>query len=434
MYRTAMPVTESTIHVPGDKSLTHRALLLAALAASDSVVRRPLVGADTLSTAAALRTLGCSIPALAADTVTIRGTGLHGLREPAGDIDCGNSGTTARLLMGILAGQDIAATLTGDASLRSRPMRRVTTPLSAMGARFEELGAPDRLPVRVHGGRLHAIDYDSPHASAQVKSAILLAALVAGVDAAVTEPVLSRDHTERMLRRLGVPLTRRRLPDGRARVELSPIDGYDGFDFDVPADFSSAAFVMAAAALASKRPVRVPRVGLNPTRTGLLEVLRRMGADVQVESVHESCGEPVGDITVRRSPLSGTRVVPAEIPSLIDEIPVIAVLAARAQGTTVIEGAGELRLKESDRISALVANLRAIGADADERPDGLVIRGSPRSLAGHVQSLHDHRIAMAFGVLAASDAADIEIDDPDVVRVSYPGFWDMIAAVTMGSE
>jgi 3-phosphoshikimate 1-carboxyvinyltransferase len=415
------------IRVPGDKSLTHRALLLAALADGRSRILRPLVGADTESTAGALRLLGYAVPQLDGDSeLAIDGRGLRGLRAPAAAIDCGNSGTTTRLLMGILAGYPFHATLTGDASLRSRPMRRVTTPLQEMGAVFEELGESDRLPVRMRGGALRSIDYASPHASAQVKSAIMLAGLVGGVDVAVTEPLLSRDHTERMLVELGVKLLRETRADGSVRVAQQPVDRLEPFDFTVPGDFSSAAFIMAFAALHAAQPVRIVDVGLNPGRTGFLDVLRRMGGSVSVENERESCGEPVGDVVVRRSPLRATRVEAAEIPSLIDEIPVIAALAARADGTTHISGAGELRVKESDRIAAVVHNLGAVGAAAEELPDGMIVRGADHPLEGSVRAMHDHRIAMAFGILAADPANRIDIDDRDVVAVSFPGFWQTL--------
>jgi 3-phosphoshikimate 1-carboxyvinyltransferase len=423
--------SETVVQVPGDKSLTHRALMLAALASGRSRVRRPLVGGDTRSTADALRHLGCRIPSL--DTtpeLVIDGVGLRGLREPDAHLDCGNSGTTARLLMGILAGQSFAAVLTGDASLRSRPMRRVTEPLARMGAHVEELEQADRLPIRLRGGALTGIDYVSPHASAQVKSAILLAGLTGGVRVSVTEPLPSRDHTESMLRRAGVSVDSHLRPDGSASVALAVADRIAPLDFDVPGDFSSAAFVLAFASLAAVEPVRVRDVGLNPTRTGFLDVLRRMGAHVHVERQRDSGGEQLGDVITAAAPLRGTTISASEIPALIDEIPVIAALAARAEGTTVIDGAGELRVKESDRIRALVANLQAIGVVADELPQGLVIHGTDGPLAGRVRALHDHRIAMAFGVLAAAGRADIEIDDTAVVDVSFPDFWTMLARVT----
>jgi 3-phosphoshikimate 1-carboxyvinyltransferase len=418
------------VRVPGDKSVTHRALLLAALATGRSRVRRPLAGEDTQSTARVLRQLGCAVSQLDADgEVVIHGVGLRGLREPAAVLDCGNSGTTARLLLGALAGQAIAASLTGDASLRARPMGRVTQPLAAMGATFEELGEPGRLPLRVTGGALRGLDHVSPHASAQVKSAVLLAGLTSGVPVSIEEPVLSRDHTERMLTGLGVRLTRHTAADGTAYVASEPIARLDPLDTTVPGDFSSAAFVIAHAALSARRPVRIAGVGINPTRTGLLGVLQRMGVSVTIENVRDSGGEPVADLVVVPAPLRAAEVGGTEVPSLIDEVPIIAILAARAVGTTVITGARELRVKESDRIAAIVANLRAIGIAADELPDGLVVSGTDHPLAGSVACRHDHRIAMAFGVLAARPGNDIAVDDRDCVSVSYPGFWSMLHEV-----
>jgi 3-phosphoshikimate 1-carboxyvinyltransferase len=424
---------ELVVRVPGDKSITHRALLLAALADGRSRIRQPLAGADTKATAGALRHLGRAIPELGGtDEIVIDGAGLRGLRAPVEQLDCGNSGTTARLLLGILAGQTFSAELTGDASLRRRPMRRVTEPLARMGAHFAELGERDRLPIRIRGGTLTGIEHASPHASAQVKSALLLAGLTGGVRVCVTEPLPSRDHMENMLRRCGVDVTSRVQPDGSAYSTLEPVDRIEPLDCIVPGDFSSAAFVLAFAALAAAEPVRLPDVGLNPTRTGLLAVLRRMGAGVTIERQRDSGGEQIGDIVAAAAPLRATTIRGDEVPALIDEIPVIAALAARAEGTTVIDGAGELRVKESDRISAIVENLHAVGVAADELPHGLVIHGTARPLAGRVRALHDHRIAMAFGVLAAAGNADIEIDDTAVVDVSFPGFWTVLARVTSG--
>lgn len=416
--------------VPGDKSITHRALLLAALSAGRCELRRPLVGADTRSTAAALRALGCGVSELGVHC-SIDGVGLHGLRQAAGVLDCGNSGTTARLLMGALAGHAFPSTLTGDASLRSRPMRRVMDPLSLMGASFRELELPDRLPITMEGGALRPLQYESPHASAQVKTAILLAALTGSADVRVTEPVLSRDHTERMLDHIGVPLLREEHEDGSASVALRPVAAVEPFDLDVPGDISSAAFILAFGALgtAGGRPVRVCDIGLNPTRSGFLRVLERMGARLERSDVRESCGEPLGDLTVHGGALRATRVTPAEVPSLIDELPVLAVLAARAEGETVVEGAAELRVKETDRIHAIVANLTAVGADAQEHEDGFVIRGSDRPLKGSVNAFGDHRIAMAFGVLGSTGRANIEIEGRNSVDVSFPGFWELIGAL-----
>lgn len=416
---------ETVLRVPGDKSITHRALILAALATGRSRVLRPLTSADTRSTAAVLRALGAGVGELADETF-IDGAGLHGLRAAAGALDCGNSGTTARLLMGVLAGYPFESTLTGDASLRSRPMRRVTVPLSRMGAIFEELDAPDRLPIRLRGGELRPLSYDSPHASAQVKSALLLAGLTGGVRVSVTEPVLSRDHTERMLVRLGVPVVTGRRPDGRSGVALAPATRLTSFEMEIPGDASSAAFIAAHALLAATAPVRICDVGLNPTRAGFFDVVRRMGGRIEFANVRESCGEPIGDVIVERSALHGTTVTPAEIPALVDEVPVLAVLAARAEGITAVEGAAELRVKESDRIHALVSNLERIGASAEERPDGLVVQGGAHPLAGSIRAAGDHRIAMAFGVLGAATDVAIDIDDRDVVDVSFPGFWALL--------
>jgi 3-phosphoshikimate 1-carboxyvinyltransferase len=414
------------LQVPGDKSITHRALILAALGHGTSILSGLLPGEDARATAAALRALGIAVPALPADgaAIAIAGRGLKGFTEPVGVIDCGNSGTTARLMLGALAGCSLSATLTGDASLRARPMRRVTDPLAAMGARFEELGDADRLPIRITGGELRPIDYASPRASAQIKSALLLAGLTGRVRVRVSEPILSRDHTERMLRAMGADLVLEHRVGQLPAVELRPFEFLEPLHLSVPGDFSSAAFFLALGLLAPMGGLRIRAVGVNPTRTGLLNVLLRMGADVDQHSPCDVCGEPVADLVATPTRLNGTRVEGAEVPALIDEIPILAVIAARAEGETVVTGANELRVKESDRIAALVHNLRAIGVEAEELPDGLVVRGTDAPLAGRVESFNDHRIAMAFGVLGALPGNAIEIDDPGVASVSYPAFWD----------
>jgi 3-phosphoshikimate 1-carboxyvinyltransferase len=414
------------MRVPGDKSITHRALILAALWQGTSILAGLLTSEDAQMTSAVLRGLGVSVPIIPEDgtPIAIAGHGLQGLQEPAAVLDCGNSGTTARLVLGVLAGSRLTATLTGDASLRARPMRRVTAPLAAVGARFEELGEPDRLPIRVSGGGLREIDYASPQASAQIKSALLLAGLTGGVPVRISEPLLSRDHTERMLRAMGADLVVSHRPGEAPRVELQPPEFLDPLRLTVPGDFSSAAFFLAFGILAPRGGVRIRGVGVNPTRTGLLDVLRRMGALVEEYAPGDICDEPVADLVATPARLRGTAIGAAEIPALIDEIPVLAILAARAEGETTITGAAELRVKESDRIAALAGNLRAIGVDAEELPDGLVIHGSDAPLAGRVQCFNDHRIAMAFGVLAALPGHEIEIDDPGIASVSYPAFWD----------
>jgi 3-phosphoshikimate 1-carboxyvinyltransferase len=422
------------VTVPGDKSISHRALLFASLASGESRLRGVLPGEDPQATAAALRLLGVRVPPLskAAEEIRIVGGGLRGWSAPAQEIDCANSGTTARLLLGALAAHPFRSTLTGDASLRSRPMRRVTEPLTRMGAGFHELGEADRLPIAIEGGTLQPLDWANPQASAQVKSAILLAGLIGGVSVRVLEPVRSRDHTERMLRGCGATVEQGADPWGRSYVSFMPVDRLEPLDLDVPGDFSSAAFFIALGLLGS-RAIRITGTGVNPTRTGLLSVLRRMGANVRVENQHVAGGEPVGDVVVQPGSLRATTVSAHEIPALLDEIPVLAVLAARAEGETRITGAAELRVKESDRLAVLARNLRGLGVAVEELRDGLVVQGTSAPLVGHVQTFDDHRIAMAFGVLAALPDHRIEIDDPDVVAVSFPAFWDHLRAAVLKS-
>ncbi|HYR06922.1 MAG TPA: 3-phosphoshikimate 1-carboxyvinyltransferase [Longimicrobium sp.] len=418
------------VNVPGDKSLTHRALMFSAAARGESRLRGLLPGADCRSTASVLRALGCDVPDLPADGSEIRvhGRGIDAWTAPAAWLDCGNSGTTARLMMGLLASRPFASTLTGDDSLRGRPMRRITEPLARMGARFREAGAPGCLPIEVVGGPLHSIDYDSPKASAQIKSAVLLAGLGAGVPVSVTEPMLSRDHTERMLHALGETVDTLDV-DRRGGVHVSLVPSgrpLPPLDVDVPGDPSSAAFLIALALLADEGELRIRNVCNNPTRTGFFRLVERMGARIGMENACTAGGEPVADLVVRPAPLRGIDVGGREVPDAIDEIPMLAVLAVRAQGETRITGAGELRVKETDRIAAVAGNLRAIGVEAEELKDGIVVRGTDRPLAGRVQAFHDHRIAMAFGVLGAQPGNAIEVDHPEVVDVSFPGFWELI--------
>lgn len=414
------------LRVPGDKSISHRVLVLAALAEGTSRLTRVLPAADTRATARCLRALGAPIPTLPSDgsSLEVRGVGKGGFREPRWVLDCGNSGTTARLLTGVLAAQPLEATLTGDDSLRSRPMGRVVDPLRSMGAEIDYLADRGHLPVRIRGGRLGTFAYDLPVASAQVKSALLLAGLVSDVDVCLSEPARSRDHTERLLARAGAPVVEY-WNGSRWSVELrDPPATLRSLDVSVPGDFSSAAFWVALGLLGAGPEEMVVRdVGVNPTRTALLAVLHRMGAALGVEPLPDEGWEPRADLRVRSVNLMATEVVGSEIPGLIDEIPVLAVLASRAAGRTRITGAAELRHKETDRIRALVENLRAVGVDAAELDDGLEIEGTERPLRGRVRAFGDHRIAMAFGVLAAQEGNGFEVDDPTVVDVSYPGFW-----------
>ena len=417
------------IRVPGDKSVTQRALIFASLATGESRLRGLLLGEDPQATARALRALGVDIPPLVGDgdEVRIQGVGLRGLREPKDVLDFENSGTGARLMLGVLAGQPMMVTVTGDASLRSRPMRRVTTPLSKMGAVFREIDEPDRLPLEVTGGTLNAIDYDSPVASAQVKSAVLMAGLVSGAFVFVSEPDRSRDHTERMLSTCGVPVISHEV-DGVWRVESrDPPERIAPLDLDVPGDFSSSAFFLALAILGGvEGGLEIEHVGMNPTRRGLLNVLDRMGASVGADPFDEDGGEPVSSLRALPSRLVCASVGGDEVPGMIDEFPVLAILAARAEGVTRITGAAELRLKESDRIRVLAENLRAVGVQAEELSDGLEIEGGDHPLAGRVSSHRDHRIAMAFGVLGALAGNQIEIDGAGVADVSFPNFWGLL--------
>lgn len=432
-WRTSIHmIIDGQITVPGDKSLTHRALMFAAAARGESRVRGLLPGADCRSTAAVLRALGVRVPELPASGAEVRldSSGIQSWSAPSAILDCGNSGTTARLMMGMLAGRPFCSTLTGDDSLRSRPMRRITDPLSRMGARFQEQGNVDRLPIEVCGGDLKELRYRSPKASAQIKSAVILAGLSGKTRVSIWEPIQSRDHTERMLRAMGADLHAEQREEGWF-VELSPRDqDLAPLDMEVPGDPSSAAFLVALALLASDGTLRISGVGLNPSRTGFFDAVRRMGGIVTVEDERLSGGEPVGDLIARPGDLRGIEVTGSDVPAMIDELPILACLAARADGETRITGADELRAKESDRIAALVSNLRAIGVEADELADGLVIQGTHRPLTGRVQAHHDHRIAMAFGVLAALPETEISIDTPEVVDVSFPGFWELLRELT----
>jgi 3-phosphoshikimate 1-carboxyvinyltransferase len=410
------------VRVPGDKSISHRALLLAALGQGRSRIRGLLDSADVRSTAAALRALGVVVPPGAGEMV-IDGVGRAGLRSPGHALDCGNSGTTTRLLAGIVAASPIVARFVGDASLSRRPMRRVARPLEAMGARVEFDGG-DGLPMTVHGGPLRGIRWVNDTASAQVKSAVLLAGVVAGVEVAVVEPRRSRDHTERMLAARGV-----HVDVSGDTVSVRGDSPLMAADTDVPSDPSSAAFFAALAALASTGSLTIRDVGINPTRTGFFDALRTMGAELETTGVRDEGGEPVGDIVVRPATLHGLEIGAGSVPSIIDELPLLACVASRATGQTRITGAGELRVKESDRIAAVVANLRVVGARAEELPDGMVIEGSESPLSGNVVTHGDHRLAMAFGILGVLPGNRIVVDDPDCVAVSFPTFWQDLQRV-----
>jgi 3-phosphoshikimate 1-carboxyvinyltransferase len=405
-----------TVRAPGDKSITHRALLLGALAPGVSHIGGALTSLDARSSARVLRQLGAEIsPLREGDVVRIRGRARF--RAPEERLNCGNSGTTTRLLLGLLAGHRFRATLTGDGSLRRRPMRRVTVPLAQMGARFEE-HAGDGLPLTVRGGALRPLRYEMPVSSAQIKSALLLAGVVGEVAVELREPAgRSRDHTERMLRAFGYGVGER---DGW--IELRPGGHIEPFDIQVPGDPSSAAFLVGAAVLAEAGELCIAGVGVNPTRTGFLAVLERMGAAVRREAASTSFGEPVADLVAKPAALQCTEVTAGEIPGLIDEIPMLAVLASRASGETVFRDVGELRVKESDRLGLIAGNIRAVGGRAEVRGDDLHVEGVAAAPRGRVRTAGDHRIAMAFAVLGRLPGARVAIDDLACAAVSFPGF------------
>jgi len=412
--------------VPGDKSISHRAVMLGALAVGSTRIRGFLEGEDALATLAAFRAMGVAIDGPVAGEVTVHGVGLHGLRPPAHALDLGNAGTGMRLLAGLLAGQPFDSVLTGDASLRSRPMGRIIDPLARMGA-VVEASKGGRPPLRIRGGQpLHGIDYTLPMASAQVKSCVLLAGLYGDGSTSVTEPAPTRDHTERMLAGFGYPVRR----EG-ATASLSGGGELRACDIDVPADISSAAFLLVGASIAPGSDLLLSHVGVNPTRTGVLEILRLMGADLTLENVREVGGEPVADIRVRHAPLRGIDIPPALVPLAIDEFPALFVAAACAVGRTVLRGAEELRVKESDRIAAMAEGLGALGVTHEVLPDGIVIEGG-RLGGGVIRTFHDHRIAMSFAIAALRATAPVTVLDCDHVATSFPGFHTL--ARTLGLD
>ena len=407
---------------PGDKSVSHRAVILGSLARGKTRADGFLASRDTLATANAFRSMGVGVE-VGAGRVEIAGRGLFGLRAPRGTIDAENSGTTARLLAGVLSAQSFRSTVTGDDSLRRRPMSRVTVPLRAMGARIS--GEGEVLPLRITGSRLRGIDYRSPVASAQVKSSILLAGLYAAGRTSVTEPERTRDHTERMLRHFGVPVE-----VSGTRVSVSPAAEFPGTDLEIPSDISSAAFFIVAALVNPGSEIMVRNVGLNPLRTGVLDILREMGADISVENRRERCGEPVGDVIARHGALRAARVEGESVSRAIDELPVIAVAACFAEGETVISGAGELRVKETDRISAMTGELSKLGADIRETPDGMVINGTGELRGARCESRGDHRVAMSLAVAATRARGETVIGDAGCVSISFPEFFPLFEALS----
>jgi 3-phosphoshikimate 1-carboxyvinyltransferase len=419
---------QGTARVPGDKSISHRAVMLGALADGVTRVSGFLEGEDALATLNAFRAMGVEIEGPEQGRVTIHGVGMQGLRAPAAPLDMGNSGTSMRLLAGLLAGQTFTTTLTGDASLTRRPMARVADPLRTMGAVIDT-AADGRPPLTIRGkGQLKAMDYVLPMASAQVKSCVLLAGLYADGVTRVTEPAPTRDHTERMLAGFGYPVQR----DG-ATASLAGGGRLTACDIEVPGDISSAAFFMVAASIAPDSDLTLTHVGVNPTRTGVIDILKLMGADITLSNARTVGGEPVADIRVRSAKLRGIDIPAELVPLAIDEFPVLFVAAACAEGRTVLRGAEELRVKESDRIQVMADGLRSMGVTAEPTPDGIVIDGGPLA-GGEVHSHDDHRIAMSFSVAGLIATGPIRIRGCEVVATSFPSFVELASAAGLHIE
>ncbi|KYG36873.1 3-phosphoshikimate 1-carboxyvinyltransferase [Bacillus gaemokensis] len=412
-----------TIVVPGDKSISHRAVMFGAIAKGTTKISNFLSGEDCLSTIACFRKLGVTIEQNGTD-VTVYGKGLAGLQEPAEVLDVGNSGTTIRLMLGILSNAPFHCTVIGDASIGKRPMKRVTAPLREMNAQIDGREDGQYIPLSIRGGRVKGVHYHSPVASAQVKSAILLAGLQGEGITSVTEPLQSRDHTERMLRAFGCEV------DVNDRtVSLRGRQSLVGTEIEVPGDVSSAAFLLVAGAIVPNSKLVLQNVGLNPTRTGILDVLSQMGALISIHNIRNEEFEPCGDITIETSELKGIEIGGALIPRLIDEIPIIALLATQAVGTTIIKDAEELKVKETNRIDTVVAELRKLGVQIEGTSDGMVIYGGQKLQGNIVDSHGDHRIGMMLAIASCIAEGEVKIEDSDAVAVSYPNFFDQLESL-----
>ena len=408
------------ITIPGDKSISHRAVMFGSLAEGTTEVTNFLQGADCLSTISCFRNLGIDIENTP-ERILIHGKGLHGLKESATTLDTGNSGTTTRLISGILAGQSFTTILNGDASIQTRPMKRIITPLSMMGANIVSLNGNDCAPLRICGRSLHGITYNSPVASAQVKSCVLLAGLYADAPVSVTEPVLSRNHTELMLSGFGAKIT-----SSGTTATIEPNPELKGMQIKVPGDISSAAYFIAAGLMVPNSEILIKNVGINPTRNGILRVVKEMGGDITILNKKVSGGEPTCDLLVRTSTLKGVTVGGDIIPTLIDEIPMIAVLACFAEGTTIIKDAQELKVKESNRIDTVVTNLKAMGARIEATDDGMIIDGGYPLHGAVIDSHLDHRIAMSFAIGALCADGETTIEGAECVKISYPKFYETL--------
>lgn len=422
MNISASKPLRGTLTVSGDKSISHRAVMFGSLATGTTEIEGFLAGEDCLSTIRCFRSMGVQIEQNGS-SVKVFGRGLRELTAPDGILDCGNSGTTTRLLSGVLAAQHFDSVLSGDASIQRRPMKRVITPLRAMGADISSVAGNDCAPLSVHGKQLYGIHFNSPIASAQVKSAVLLAGLYASGQTTVTEPALSRDHTERMLRSFGAKVLTGSFED-RPSVTVTETQNLYGTDISVPGDISSAAFFLVGASIVPGSEVVLRNVGINPTRDGVISALRAMGARIEVLEVRNEDSEPAADLLVRYAPLHGTEIGGALIPRLIDELPVLAAAAAVAEGRTVIRDAAELKVKESNRIRTMAEGLSRLGAKVEETEDGLIIDGGASLRGGAVESYSDHRIAMSFAILSLVTDGEVKISDPDCVNISAPSFYE----------
>ena len=422
MNTPAFKPLRGTLTVSGDKSISHRAVMLGSLATGTTEIEGFLPGEDCLSTIRCFRSMGVQIEQNGS-SVKVFGRGLRELTAPAGILDCGNSGTTTRLLSGVLAAQHFNSVLSGDASIQRRPMKRIMIPLRAMGADITSVSGNDCAPLSVHGKQLYGIHFNSPIASAQVKSAVLLAGLYASGQTTVTEPALSRDHTERMLRSFGAKVLTGNFED-RPSVTVTETQNLYGTEISVPGDISSAAFFLVGASIVPGSEVVLRNVGINPTRDGVISALRAMGAKIEVLDVRNEDSEPAADLLVRYAPLHGTEIGGALIPRLIDELPVLAAAAAVAEGRTVIRDAAELKVKESNRIRTMAEGLSRLGAKVEETKDGLIIDGGAALHGGAVESYSDHRIAMSFAILSLVTDGEVRISDPDCVNISAPTFYE----------
>ena len=422
MHLSASTPLRGSLVISGDKSISHRAVMFGSLATGTTEIEGFLPGEDCLSTIRCFRSMGVRIEQRGS-SVTILGRGLRELMPPAEALDCGNSGTTTRLLSGVLAAQRFSSVLTGDVSIQRRPMKRVITPLCAMGADIKSISGNGCAPLAIRGKQLYGVHFNSPIASAQVKSAVLLAGLYASGQTTVTEPALSRDHTERMLRAFGAKVSTGSF-EGRPAVTVSETENLYGTEISVPGDISSAAFFLVGASIVPGSEVVLRNVGINPTRDGVLSALRAMGANIEVLDVRNEDSEPAADLLVRHAPLHGTDIGGELIPRLIDELPVLAVAAACAEGRTVIRDAAELKVKESNRIHTMAEGLSRLGAQVAETEDGLIIDGGAALHGGEVESYLDHRVAMSFTILSLVTDGDVKITHPECVNISAPTFYE----------